>query len=99
MKKLVLSLVVIAGMSSCNSIKNVDLSNVASTATLLGSLSSNSTVQQVTSLFSLLDTNKDQSISTSEATGTVADNFNVLDTDKSSGLDLGELQGLLGLLK
>lgn len=99
MKKITLSLVIVLGMTSCDSLKNVNTSKVTSTAALLGSLSSNSTVQQISSLFSLLDTNKDNSISTTEATGSVADNFNVLDTDKSSGLNLTELQGLLALLK
>jgi hypothetical protein len=52
-----------------------------------------------TSLFSLLNSNKDESISSTEAIGSVAENYNLLDTDKSSGLDLTELTGLLGLLK
>jgi Ca2+-binding EF-hand superfamily protein len=99
MKKIVLSFVVIIAMTSCDSLKNVNTSNVSDAATLLGSLSSNSTVQQITSLFSLLDINQDESISSLEAIGSVAENFNILDTDNSSGLDLTEFTGLLGLLK
>tara|TARA_R110002111_G_scaffold38449_1_gene73271 strand:- start:4140 stop:4439 length:300 start_codon:yes stop_codon:yes gene_type:complete len=99
MKKIVLSLTVIITMFSCNSVKNVNTSTVADAATLLSSLSSNSTLQQITSLFALLDTNKDEAISSTEAIGTVADNFNVLDTDNNSSLNLNELTGLLALLK
>ena len=99
MKKIVLSLTVIITMFSCNSVKNVNTSTVTDAATLLSSLSSNSTVQQITSLFALLDTNKDEAISSTEAIGTVADNFNVLDTDNNSSLNLNELTGLLALLK
>ncbi len=90
---------VIVTMSSCNSVKNVNTSSISDAATLLSSLSSNSTVQQITTLFGLLDTNNDESISSTEAIGSVADNFNVLDTDNNSSLNLTELQGLLGLLK
>lgn len=97
MKKITLSLVVIIAMSSCNSLKNA--ASISEAATLLSSLNSNSTVQQISSLFGLLDGNNDKTISSSEAIGVVAENFNVLDTDKSSGLNLTELQGLLGLLK
>ena len=68
-------------------------------ATLLSSLSSNSTVQQVASLFSLLDTNNDQAISSTEAIGEVSENFDVLDTDNNASLNLTELEGILGLLK
>ena len=56
-------------------------------------------MQQVTSLFTLLDINKDEEISTTEAIGSVEENFNVLDTDNSSSLNLTELTGLLSLLK
>lgn len=99
MKKVALSFVLITTMFSCNSLKNVDTASISQAATLLSSLSSNSTVQQISSLFSLLDTNKDAAISSTEAIGSVAENFNVLDTDNSSGLNLTELTGLLGLLK
>ncbi|QRM90305.1 MULTISPECIES: hypothetical protein [unclassified Lacinutrix] len=99
MKKVVLTLAIAIGLFSCDSVKNVNTSSVSQAATLLGSLSSNSTVQQITSLFSLLDTNNDEAISSTEAIGSVADNFNVLDTDSSSSLNLSELTGLLGLLK
>ncbi|SDR77792.1 hypothetical protein [Winogradskyella sediminis] len=93
MKKIVLSLAVVFTLLRCNSVKNVNTSSVSQAATLLSSLSSNSTVQQIASLFSLLDTNND------EAIGSVADNFNVLDTDNSSTLSLTELTGMLNLLK
>ncbi|WP_179338700.1 hypothetical protein [Winogradskyella ludwigii] len=99
MKKTVLSFAVVITMFSCNSVKNVNTSSLTDAATLLSSLSSNSTVQQITSLFSLLDTNNDEAISSTEAIGTVSDNFNVLDTDSNSSLNLSELTGLLGLLK
>jgi len=99
MKKVSLSLVVAACMFSCSSIKNVNTSSLSETATMLSSLSSNSTLQQITSLFGLLDTNKDDAISTTEATGTVSENFEKLDTDNNSSLNLTELQGLIPLLK
>ncbi|MBJ2174462.1 hypothetical protein JBL43_09455 [Aureibaculum sp. A20] len=99
MKKLTLSLVVLVTMASCNSLKSTNTSSIADAATLLGSLSSNSTLQQISSLFSLLDTDKSESISSTEAIGSVADNFNVLDTDNNSSLNLTELQGILGFLK
>ncbi|WP_417876001.1 hypothetical protein [Winogradskyella sediminis] len=99
MKKIVLSLAVVFTLLRCNSVKNVNTSSVSQAATLLSSLSSNSTVQQIASLFSLLDTNNDEAICTSEAIGSVADNFNVLDTDNSSTLNLTELTGILNLLK
>jgi hypothetical protein len=99
MRKIALSIVLIITMASCDTLKNVNTSSVINAATMLGSLSSNSTVQQITSLFGLLDTNKDNAISSTEAIGSVAENFNILDKDKSSDLNLSELQGLLGLLK
>ena len=100
MKKITLSLVLVITMFSCNSIKNMgSTSNIKQAATLLSSLSSNATVQQITTLFTLLDTNKDEVIGTTEAIGSVAENFNVLDTDNSSSLNLTELTGLLSLLK
>ncbi|NRD20106.1 hypothetical protein HNV08_08595 [Winogradskyella eckloniae] len=99
MKKIILSLAVVMTLFSCDSVKNVNTSNLSDAATLLSSLSSNSTVQQITTLFGLLDTNKDEAISSTEAIGSVADNFNVLDTDSNSSLNLTELTGLLGLLK
>lgn len=99
MKKITLSLIVSVTMFSCDSLKNIDTSTAINAATLLGSMSSNSTVQQITSLFSLLDTNKDEAISSKEAIGSVAQNFNTLDSDHNSSLNLTELTGLLGLLK
>ncbi|WP_166383809.1 MULTISPECIES: hypothetical protein [unclassified Polaribacter] len=99
MKKILLSLALTATMFSCSSLNNANTSSITQAATLLGSLSSNSTVQQITTLFSLLDTNNDEAISSTEAIGTVSENFNVLDTDNNSSLNLTELTGLLGLLK
>jgi Ca2+-binding EF-hand superfamily protein len=99
MKKIALSIVLAATMFSCSSLSNANTSNIKQAATLLGSLSSNSTVQQITNLFTLLDINKDEEISTTEAIGSVAENFKVLDTDNSAGLNLTELTGLLDLLK
>ncbi|MBJ7882975.1 hypothetical protein [Gelidibacter salicanalis] len=99
MKKVTLLLIVIVTMCSCNSVKNMNTSSISDSAILLSSLSSNSTVQQITSLFSLLDTNNDEVISSTEAIGSVADNFVVLDTDSSTSLNLTELTGLLSLLK
>ncbi len=99
MKKIVLTVSVAITMLSCNSVKNVDTSTIAQASTLLSSLSSNSTVQQITSLFNLLDTDHNDAISSSEAIGSVSENFDVLDTDNSSNLNLTELTGLLDLLK
>ena len=99
MKKTILSLSMVVTLFSCNSVKDINTSTVSQAATLLSSLSSNSTVQQITSLFSLLDINNDKAISSTEAIGSVADNFNVLDKDSNSTLNLTELTGLLGLLK
>ncbi len=98
MKKIALLIVIAVSTFSCNSVKNLNTSDAVQAATLLGSLSSNSTVQQVTSLFSLLDTNSDNAISSNEAIGSVSDNFNVLDTDNNSSLNLSEFTGLLKLL-
>lgn len=99
MKKIVLSIVLVGTMFSCDSLKNVNTSNIAQATTLLSSLSSNSTVQQISSLFTLLDANKDSAISTTEAIGSISENFGVLDKDNNSSLNLTELTGLLGLLK
>lgn len=99
MKKVIVLAITIIAISSCSTAKNMNTSNLADAATLLGSLSPNSKVQQITSLFSLLDSNKDAAISSTEAIGSVADNFKVLDTDSNSSLNLTELTGLLGLLK
>lgn len=98
MKKVIATFILVATVTSCNSVKNMDTAQVSDAAQLLGSLSSNSTVQQVASLFSLLDTNNDAAISSTEAIGSVAENFDVLDTDNSSNLNLTELQGILALL-
>lgn len=99
MKKLVLTLAITASLLSCKTIAKADTSSLSQAASLLSSLSSNSTVQQITSLFSLLDANKDNGISSKEAIGSVADNFKTLDKDGNSNLNLNELTGLLGLLK
>ncbi|SDH56493.1 EF-hand domain-containing protein [Winogradskyella thalassocola] len=99
MKKTILSLTVVAVFFSCNSVKDVNTSTLSQAATLLSSLSSNLSVQQITTLFSLLDTNNDEVISLTEAIGSVSENFNVLDTDSNSSLNLTELTGLLSLLK
>lgn len=99
MKKVISTFIIIASIISCNSVKNINTSSMSDAATLLSSLSSNSTVQQVASLFSLLDTNNDQAISSTEAIGEVSENFDVLDTDNNASLNLTELEGILGLLK
>ncbi|APA66010.1 hypothetical protein [Maribacter sp. 1_2014MBL_MicDiv] len=99
MKKVIATFIIIALITSCNSVKNMNTSSMSDAATLLSSLSSNSTVQQVASLFSLLDTNNDQAISSTEAIGEVSENFDVLDTDNNASLNLTELEGILGLLK
>lgn len=99
MKKIVLTIALAGTLMSCNSLKKADSSSLTQAAQLLSSLTANSTVQQITSLFSLLDTNNDNGISSKEAIGSVADNFNVLDKDNNSSLNVSELTGLLGLLK
>lgn len=99
MKKVIATFIIIASITSCNRVKNMNTSSMSDAATLLSSLSSNSTVQQVASLFSLLDTNNDQAISSTEAIGEVSENFDVLDTDNNASLNLTELEGILGLLK
>jgi len=97
MKKIILALVFAATMISCDSTSGLT-SQASSAASLLGSLSSNSTVQQITTLFNLLDTDNNEAISSSEAIGSVSENFNVLDTNNNSSLNLTELTGLLDLL-
>jgi Ca2+-binding EF-hand superfamily protein len=99
MKNVALSLMVVITMSSYSTMQSADTSTLFNAATLLSSMSSNCTVQQVASLFTLLDTNGDEAISSTEAIGSVADNFDILDTDSNSSLNLSELTGLLGLLK
>jgi len=99
MKKTVLSLIVVIAMSSCNSVKNMNTSNIAQATQLLSALTPNSTVKQISNLFTLLDANKDKGISSAEAIGSIADNFKVLDKDSNSNIDVKELSGLLGLLK
>ena len=100
MKKIALTLVLTVTFFNCNSIKNLGSpTNIKQAATLLSSLSSNSTVQQISTLFTLLDTNKDDVIGSTEAIGSVAENFKVLDIDNSASLNLTELTGLLALLK
>jgi len=113
MKKIILSAATIAILASCGSTqdasgdatkttekksKNSSLTNMAAT-TLLSSLTKNSSMEDITKLFGLLDLNKDKSIDKKEAQGQVADNFDTLDKDKNGGLNLTELQGLLALLK
>lgn len=99
MKKVIATFILVASLTSCNSVKNMDTSKVSDAAQLLSSLSSNATVQQLASLFSLLDTNNDKAISSSEAIGEVSENFDVLDTDNNSSLNLTELEGILAFLK
>jgi len=98
MKKITLILGIAIGLSSCNSLKNAGTTSVSNAATLLGSLSSNATVQQLASLFSLLDTDGDSLINTSEAIGTVSENFSSLDLDNSSSLNLSEFKNLTSFL-
>lgn len=100
MKKGILLLTIVAALTSCHSTKTSGLSQHAGTAvSLLQTLSPNSKLTQIASLFTLLDTNKDKAISSTEAIGQVANNFTTLDKDKNSTLNLAELGGLLGLLK
>lgn len=102
MKKSILLFAIIIALASCNSTKGITdavVKNSGTAASLLKTLSPNSNLTEIATLFTALDTNKDKSISTTEAIGSVADNFNILDKDKSKGIDLGELGGLLALLK
>ncbi|QCE42907.1 hypothetical protein [Psychroserpens sp. NJDZ02] len=99
MKKVTLSLVIIISLFSCNSVKNMDTSNLSKATVLLSSLNSSSSVQQIVSLFSLLDSNEDKAISTTEAIGSIAEHFMRLDADRNSSLDITELTGLSSLLK
>lgn len=99
MKKVAILFVMSVGLFSCSSLNSVNKSGVTTAASLLSTLTPNSSVGQIASLFSLLDTNSDKAISTVEAIGSVAENFNVLDSNKNSLLSLTELEGLLPLLK
>ena len=100
MKKIALSLVLTMTLFNCNSIKNLrSPTNIKQAATLLSSLNSNATAQQISNLFTLLDTNKNEVIDSTEAIRSIEENFKALDTDNSYSLNLTELTGLLTLLK
>ncbi|KGL63393.1 hypothetical protein [Polaribacter sp. Hel1_85] len=100
MKKILLSLVLMMTLLNCNSIKNIGSpTNIKQAATLLSSLNSNSTEKEISSLFNLLDINKDATIGNTEAIGAIEENFNVLDTDNNFSINLTELKGLLALLE
>jgi Ca2+-binding EF-hand superfamily protein len=99
MRKVAILFVLTISLLSCNSLNIMKESSLTQAVKLLSSLSSNSTVQQVSTLFNLLDINKDSAIGTTEAIGSIEENFSTLDTDNSSNLSLTELQGLLTLLK
>lgn len=99
MKKLIISGALLFSVFSCSTLNGTKSSTVSQAATLLSTLSPNSTLGQISSLFTMLDTNGDSLVSKSESIGSVKDNFTQLDKDKNSNLNLNELQGLLGLLK
>lgn len=101
MKKIILSVSTILILGSCSGTKDVSTSSLTNMAasTLLSTLTKDSSPNDISQLFDLLDLNKDKSISKSEAIGDVLTNFNVLDSDQSGGLGLDELGGLLSLLK
>jgi len=102
MKKVLLLIATVTLMASCNSSKSVTSSVMeysGTAATLLSTLNPDSKLADIATLFSLLDTNEDESISKVEAIGEVAENFNILDSDEDNGIDLQELSGLLSLLK
>ena len=108
MKKVILSFSVLALMTSCSGTKEGSSTKEASTKSglgnvaakqLLSTLTSESGIGDIKKLFGLLDLNKDDSISKKEAVGDVSTNFDAMDKDKNGGLNLGELSGLLGMLK
>ena len=104
MKKVVLSVAVVAMMVSCSGSKAVtdSVSQYAGpAASLITTLSPNSKLSEVAKLFTMLDSNKDEALTKSEVSGVsqITDNFDTLDKDKSSKLNLSELSGLLGMLK
>jgi len=99
MKKLIISSAVLLSLASCSIFNGAQSSTMSQAATLLSSLSPNSTLGQISSLFTMLDKNGDSLVSKSESIGSVTENFTQLDKDKDSNLNLNELQGLLGLLK
>ena len=89
-------------MFSCNSTKNMNASNISTTENaqnLLSTLNADSSFQQIYTLFTLLDVNNDEAISSIEAVDTLGENFTVLDTDRNSDLNFNELKGLLVLLE
>ena len=101
MKKIILTVSVTMLLMSCSNTQNSTTSSLTNMAAsqLLSTLSKNSSLEDITKLFGLLDTNKDNSISEKEAVGDVSSNFGLLDSDKNGGLNLKELGGLLALLK
>ena len=102
MKKIALSLVLVASLSSCSSTKStpqLNSSTIATATSLINALTPNSTLGQITNIFNLLDVNKDSALGSTETIGAIADNFNILDKDNSSNLNVTELAGLLKLLK
>lgn len=98
MKKVALTLVVILITLSCNSTKNTYTSSKTEATELLNSLDSDSTIEQVYSLFRLLDNNSDKGISSTESIGIIAENFSVLDTDRNASINFKEFKSLFTLL-
>ncbi|SDR96119.1 hypothetical protein SAMN05216503_1525 [Polaribacter sp. KT25b] len=99
MKKVIVLLVLTTSLFSCNSLSIFEPTSLNEATSLLKSLNSDSTLQEVTSIFNLLDINRDSSISTTEAIGLVEENFSILDADKSESLNIKELHGLVKLVK
>ena len=101
MKRIMLTVSVAVLLMSCGSSKEATSSSLTNMAAsqLLSTLTSDSSIDEITKLFRLLDTNNDNSITENEAVGDVLANFGVLDTDSSGGIDLAEMAGLLTLLK
>ncbi|MEO9571888.1 MAG: hypothetical protein ABJH82_06780 [Polaribacter sp.] len=99
MKKIAAIILLSLSLFSCNVYNNMTSSNFKQAQTLLSSLSADSSVKQISTLLTLLDTNKNNTLESTETVGAVEENFNLLDTDHNLSLSLEELKGLLPLLK
>lgn len=98
MKKIIIGIVLINSFLSCSTFQKMNISNITKAKSLLETLDSKTPKKEISTLFNLLDINKDGTLGTTEVIGVVEEKFNVLDTDNNTSLNLTELEGILSLL-
>ena len=98
MKIIIILFLLILSIYNCSSFKELNTSNITKAQSLLSTLNANTSIKQISNLFTLLDINKDGTLGITEVIGIVEDQFKVLDTDKNASLNLTELESILNLL-